>query len=195
MVSCQTGWLWDLTAPPSCGWQARRSGSAGGMVHLSYHLSSSSELSLLWSHDRFAFSHSRVCSVPSFMSDSVLACRLPPARTLCPWNSPGKNTGVGCHFLLQGIFPTQGSNLHLLGLPALAVRVFTTSTSWKAPLVGYLCPALYDTIDHRPLGSAIHKTFQAGLLQWFAISFPTWQFKHRQNELQTLFKPLLYHIC
>ena len=30
--------------------------------------------------------------------------------SLCPWNSPGKNTGVGCHFLLQGIFPTQGSN-------------------------------------------------------------------------------------
>ena len=37
-----------------------------------------------------------------------------PARLLCPWNSPGKNTGVGCHFLLQGIFWTQGSNLHLL---------------------------------------------------------------------------------
>ena len=32
----------------------------------------------------------------------------------CPWNSPGKNTGVGCHFLLQGIFPTQGSNLGLV---------------------------------------------------------------------------------
>ena len=32
----------------------------------------------------------------------------------CPWDFPGKNTGVGCHFLLQGIFPTQGSNLHLL---------------------------------------------------------------------------------
>ena len=31
-------------------------------------------------------------------------------RLLCPWNSPGKNTGVGCCFLLQGIFPTQGSN-------------------------------------------------------------------------------------
>ena len=28
----------------------------------------------------------------------------------CPWDFPGKNTGVGCHFLLQGIFPTQGSN-------------------------------------------------------------------------------------
>ena len=33
-----------------------------------------------------------------------------PARLLCPWNSPGKNTGVGSHFVLQGIFPTQGLN-------------------------------------------------------------------------------------
>ena len=33
-----------------------------------------------------------------------------PAKLLCPWNSPGKNTGLGCHSLLQGIFPTQGSN-------------------------------------------------------------------------------------
>ena len=39
-----------------------------------------------------------------------------PARLLCPWNSLGKNTGVGCHFLLQGIFPTQGLNLCLLHL-------------------------------------------------------------------------------
>ena len=36
------------------------------------------------------------------------------ARLLCAWNSPGKNTGVGCHSLLQGIFPTQGSNLGFL---------------------------------------------------------------------------------
>ena len=35
-------------------------------------------------------------------------------RLLCPWDFPGKDTGVGCHFLLQGIFPTQGSNS---GLP------------------------------------------------------------------------------
>ena len=35
-------------------------------------------------------------------------------RLLCPWDSPGKNTGVGCHSLLQGTFPTQGSNLDLL---------------------------------------------------------------------------------
>ena len=35
-------------------------------------------------------------------------------RLHCPWDSPGKNTGVGCHFLLQGIFPIQGSNPSLL---------------------------------------------------------------------------------
>ena len=39
---------------------------------------------------------------------------LQPTRLLCPWNSPGKNTGVGCHFLLQGIFLTLGSNPGLL---------------------------------------------------------------------------------
>ena len=37
-----------------------------------------------------------------------------PARVLSPWDFPGKNIGLGCHFLLQGIFPTRGSNLHLL---------------------------------------------------------------------------------
>ena len=37
-----------------------------------------------------------------------------PARLLCPWDFPGKNTGVGCHFLPQGIFPTQGLNSSLL---------------------------------------------------------------------------------
>ena len=41
---------------------------------------------------------------------------LQPSRLLCPWNSPGKNTGVGCHFLLQRIFLTQGWNPGLLHL-------------------------------------------------------------------------------
>ena len=49
----------------------------------------------------------------SVMSDS-LRQGLQPTRLLCPWDFPGKNTGVGCHFLLQGIFPTQGSNSGLL---------------------------------------------------------------------------------
>ena len=48
------------------------------------------------------------------VSDSLRPHGLKPTRLLCPWNSPGKNTGVGCHSLLQGIFPTQGSNLGFL---------------------------------------------------------------------------------
>ena len=47
-----------------------------------------------------------------------------PPRVLCPWHSPGKNTGVGCYALLQGIFPIQESNLHLLHLLALAGGLF-----------------------------------------------------------------------
>ena len=50
------------------------------------------------------------------MTDSLRPRGLQPARLLCPWDSPGKMTGVGCHFLLQGIFPTQGWNLPLLRL-------------------------------------------------------------------------------
>ena len=45
------------------------------------------------------------------MSDSLW-----PHGLFCPWNFPGKNTGVGCHFFLLGIFPTQGSNSCLLGV-------------------------------------------------------------------------------
>ena len=52
----------------------------------------------------------------SILSDSSRAHGLQPARLLCPWDSPGKNTGVGRHSLLQGIFPTQGSNTCLLRL-------------------------------------------------------------------------------
>ena len=47
------------------------------------------------------------------MSDSLRPRGWWPTRLLCPWTFPGKSTGVGCHFLLQGIFLTQGSNLGL----------------------------------------------------------------------------------
>ena len=55
-----------------------------------------------------------VC-VYSIMSNFVTH-GLQPTRLLCPWNFPGNNTGMGCHFLVQGIFPTQSSNPHLLSL-------------------------------------------------------------------------------
>ena len=50
----------------------------------------------------------------SVVSDSLQPHGLGLARLFCPWNSPGKNTGAGCHFLLQEIFPTQGLNSYLL---------------------------------------------------------------------------------
>ena len=51
-----------------------------------------------------------VCFSGSTVSDSWRPHRLQPTRLLCPWDSPGKNTGVDCHSFLQRIFQTQGSN-------------------------------------------------------------------------------------
>ena len=50
------------------------------------------------------FSHVQLCVTPGWQ----------PARLLCSWDSPGKNTGMECHFLLQGIFLTQGLHSSLL---------------------------------------------------------------------------------
>ena len=58
----------------------------------------------------------RACQVASVVSDSFRLYRLKTTRLLCPWDSSGQNTGVSCHFLLQGIFLTQGSNPCLLCL-------------------------------------------------------------------------------
>ena len=55
-----------------------------------------------------------VCVLWSVVSNSATPWTV--ARLLCSWDFPGKNTGVGCHALLQGIFPTKGSNLRLQGL-------------------------------------------------------------------------------
>ena len=72
----------------------------------------------LWTHRMWMevmYASSCVCMLShSVASDSLQPHGLSPARLLCPWNFLGKNTGVGCHFLLQGIFPTQESNLSLL---------------------------------------------------------------------------------
>ena len=55
----------------------------------------------------------KVCVNCSVVSDSLQPQRLGPTRLLCPWDFPGRNTGVGWHFLLQEIFLTQGSNTGL----------------------------------------------------------------------------------
>ena len=60
----------------------------------------------------------RLCNPMDYSLCNPMDCNpmdcSPMDRLLCPWDSPGKNTGVGCHFLLQGIFLTQGLNPHLL---------------------------------------------------------------------------------
>ena len=80
----------------------------GRFPHSSHHRTrKNDQCSLLAVHAR---------EVALVMSDYLWPHGLQPVRLLCPWDSPGKNTGVGCHALLQGIFPTQGSIPHLLHL-------------------------------------------------------------------------------
>ena len=63
----------------------------------------------------FSYSFMCVCMPScSVMSNSLQPHGMQLTRLLCPWHFPGKNTRVDCHFLLQGIFLIQGSNLHLL---------------------------------------------------------------------------------
>ena len=75
-----------------------------------------------------------VCMLSGFSHiDSVQPYGLKPPKLLCPWNSLGKDIEVGCHFLLQGTFLTQGSNLHLLHLLSWQVcsLLLAPLTAWK----------------------------------------------------------------
>ena len=81
------------------------------------------------------------------MSDSVRPHRQQPTRLPRSWDSPGKNTGVGCHVLLQ------------------CVKVKSESE------VAQLCPTLSDPMDCSPPGPSIHGIFQARILEWGAIAF------------------------
>ena len=75
------------------------------------------------------------CCVCSVMSDSWWPYGLWSARLPCLWNFPGKCTGVGCHFVVQGVLLTQRSNLQSLVSPALAGGFFPTSNTWEAPIL------------------------------------------------------------
>ena len=63
---------------------------------------------------------------------------LQPSRLLCPWNSPSKNTGVGSLFLLQGIFPTQGSNPDLLHYRQVLYHLSHVQENFKVHLQRHL---------------------------------------------------------
>ena len=104
--------------------------------------------------------------------------RLQPSKLLCPWDSPGKSTGVGCHALLQEIFPTQGLNPCLLGflhwlvdslLPVPPVKTFDTMLCYAKSLQS--CLTLCNPIHDSPPGSPVPGILQARTLEWAAISF------------------------
>ena len=104
----------------------------------------------------------------SVMSNSLRPHVLWPTRFLCPWVSLGKSTGVGCHSLLQGIFPTQGSNP---GLPTLQA----------------------DSLPSEPPGKSRHLS-QVIIIYWWVFSkinfssFISWV---KRNCLKITIKPLL----
>ena len=87
------------------------------------------------------------CSVASVVSDSVRPHRRQPTRLPHPWDSPGKNTGVGCQFLL----------------PCMKVK--------SESEVAQSCPTLSDPTHCSLPGSSVHGIFQARVLEWVAIAF------------------------
>ena len=80
------------------------------------------------------------------MSDSMQPHRRQPTRLPHPWDSPGKNTGVGCHFLLQ------------------CVKVRSESEVVQS------CLTLSDPMDCSLPGSSVHRIFQARVLEWGSIA-------------------------
>ena len=88
------------------------------------------------------------CCIASVVSDSVRLHGLRPTRLLRPWDSPGKNTGVGCHFLLQCMKVESGSE------------------------VAQSCPTLSNPMDCSLPGSSIHGIFQATVLEWVPLPSP-----------------------
>ena len=86
------------------------------------------------------------------MSDSVQPHRWQPTRISHPWDSPGKNTGVGCHFLLQCM------------------------TLKSESQVAHSCLTLHYPMDYSLPGSSSHGIFQARVLEWGAIAFSMGKF-------------------
>ena len=101
------------------------------------------------------------------MSDSVQPHRWQPTRLCCPWDSPGKITGVGCHFLLQ------------------CMKVKSENE------VAQSCLTLCKPMDCSLPGSSIHKIFQARVLEWVAIAFSRASSEYDPIETQSFHEKIL----
>ena len=108
-----------------------------------------------------------VCVLVSQLCPTLWHHGLWPARLLCPWNSPGKNTGVGGHSLLQGDLPNPGINPRSPALQAGSLPSEPPGKPRKYPCVkvAQLCPTLCDPIDYSPPGSFVHGILQARILE------------------------------
>ena len=104
----------------------------------------------------------------SVVSDSLWPHGLEPTRFLCPWDLREKNTGVDCHFFLQGIFPTQGSNSHLLLWQADSL--LPSHLGSHVCICAKLSQTLCKPVDYSQKGSSLHGILQARILEWVAIS-------------------------
>ena len=97
---------------------------------------------------------------------------LQPTRLPCPWNCPGKNTRVDRHFLLQGIFPTQGSNPSLWCVPVLAGEFFTTASPGK-PAFKYMQTEFPQTVKNLPAMQETGLDPWVGKIPWRIAWQPT----------------------
>ena len=105
------------------------------------------------------------------MSNCLLLYRLRHVSLLCLWESPGKNTGVGYHSLQQGIFPTQGLNLHLLCL-----------LHWQADSLLLVLPRIY---------IIMHIVFVVQLLSCVRLFATPWTTAHKASLSFTISSSLL----
>ena len=134
------------------------------------------------------------------MSDSVGPLRRQPTRLLCPWDSPGKNTGVGFHFLLQCMHACQVASAVSDSVRPHRQQATRLPCPWDSPgkstgvgchcllqsmkvksasEVTQSCLTLSDPMDCSPPGSSAPGILQARVLEWGAIAFSsmftTWE--------------------
>ena len=124
----------------------------------------------------------------SVMSDSLRALGLWPTRLLSPWDFPGRNTEVGCHAFLQGIFPTQGLNPGLSHCRQILYRPSYQGSPKRAGFGIFVCSgsgSMWDFSSPTRDPSSAPQEWKRSLNHWLSrgvlgSSFLTWNGVHHQ---------------